>query len=93
MASLAMSPLAQCDWGFAGDYVQGMWLMLQQNEYAPAAMTGSWGPVERPSGRRYAPAAGRYRMQQRVLVDSGAARSGRVTASGVSSGELTASLT
>ena len=23
---------AKRDWGFAGDYVQGMWLMLQQNK-------------------------------------------------------------
>jgi GDPmannose 4,6-dehydratase len=39
---------AQRDWGFAGDYVQAMWLMLQQNtpdDYVIA--TGQTHTVER----------------------------------------------
>jgi GDPmannose 4,6-dehydratase len=68
-AALALGNLeAQCDWGFAGDYVQAMWLMLQQedpNDYVIA--TG-----ETHSVREFCETAFRYvglDYQKYVVID------------------------
>jgi GDPmannose 4,6-dehydratase len=68
---------ARRDWGFAGDYVRAMWLMLQQDEprdYVVA--TGVEHSVQDFVDRAFA--AAELEQDDRVVIDSGLLRPAEV---------------
>jgi GDPmannose 4,6-dehydratase len=64
---------AERDWGFAGDYVKAMWLMLQQDEpsdFVIAKARGP-GPGAHPAGRGGPPARRRLEGEARARLGAG----------------------
>ena len=80
-ARLRLGNLDACrDWGFAGDYVQAMWLMLQQEQ--PGRLRGGHGRERTPCGSSWSAAFGHvgldWREARRGRPDAEAAgRGGR----------------
>ena len=72
---------AERDWGFAGDYVRAMWLMLQQDEpsdFVVATGCRAFGsPLRRDRLRARRPAAGRSRGHRLGDVAPGRGRPSR----------------